>query len=137
MERETPNGDERPVVAGVFYNRLRKEIPLQCDATIQYALLLRGRLEGDVKHADLSVDSPYNTYEHRGLPPGPIANPGRSFAESALWRPNPADYLYFVANDRGGHFFSRHCRNIIVMLRACVALLNEDAARPFLRIPQE
>ncbi len=128
VERETPNGNERPVVAGVFYNRLRKEIPLQCDATIQYALLLRGRPEGDVKHADLSVDSPYNTYEHRGLPPGPIANPGEASLKAAL-APESSDYLYFVANDRGGHFFSKtlqeHNRNVARLRR----MLNDDAAQ--------
>ncbi|HWF39485.1 MAG TPA: endolytic transglycosylase MltG, partial [Candidatus Acidoferrales bacterium] len=128
VERETPNGQERPLVASVFYNRLRKDIPLQCDATIQYALLLKGRAEGDVKHADLSVDSPYNTYQHRGLPPGPIANPGEASLKAAL-APEPSDYLYFVANDHGGHFFSKtlqeHNRNVARLRR----MLNDDAAQ--------
>jgi UPF0755 protein len=128
VERETPSTQERPRVAGVFYNRLRKEIPLQCDATIQYALLLRGRPEGDVKPADLRVDSPYNTYEHRGLPPGPIANPGEAALKAAL-EPEPSEYLYFVANNQGGHFFSKtlqeHNRNVARLRR----LLNDDAAQ--------
>lgn len=126
VERETPNGQERPRVAGVFYNRLRKEIPLQCDATIQYALLLHGRPEGDVKPADLRIDSPYNTYEHRGLPPGPIANPGEAALKAAL-EPEPTDYLYFVANNQGGHFFSKtlqeHNRNVARLRH----LLNDAA----------
>jgi UPF0755 protein len=129
VERETPRPEERPLVAGVFYNRLRKEIPLQCDATIQYALLLKGRPEGDVKHADLKVDSPYNTYEHRGLPPGPIANPGEASLKAAL-APETTDYLYFVANNRGGHFFSKtlqeHNRNVAKLRR----MLNEEGAQP-------
>jgi UPF0755 protein len=128
VERETPRPEERPLVAGVFYNRLRKEIPLQCDATVQYALLLKGRREGDVKHADLNVDSPYNTYAHRGLPPGPIANPGEASLKAAL-APETTDYLYFVANDRGGHFFSKtlqeHNRNVAKLRR----MLNEDAGQ--------
>jgi UPF0755 protein len=115
VERETPVPDERPLVAGVFYNRLRRGVPLQCDPTVQYALLLRGRREGDVKPADLGVDSPYNTYEHAGLPPGPIANPGEASLRAAL-APQATDYLYFVANAQGGHFFSKtlqeHNRNV-------------------------
>jgi peptidoglycan lytic transglycosylase G len=115
VERETPNTDERPLVAGVFYNRLTRGYPLQCDPTVQYAMQMNGETVRDVKPADLRIDSPYNTYEHRGLPPGPIANPGEASLRAAL---NPAntDYLYFVANGQGGHFFSRtlaeHDRNV-------------------------
>lgn len=115
VERETPQKDERTLVAGVFANRLKTGVPLQCDPTVQYALALDGRHERDVKPADLKIDSPYNTYTHRGLPPGPIANPGRSSLEAAL-APAQTNYLYFVANDQGGHFFSRtlaeHNRNV-------------------------
>lgn len=128
VERETPVADERSLVASVFYNRLRRNYPLQCDATIQYALLLKGRPEGDVKPADLQVDSPYNTYEHHGLPPGPIANPGQEALQAAL-APEPTDYLFFVANDRGGHFFSKtleeHNRNVARLRR----LLSEGATQ--------
>ncbi|MGH9686835.1 MAG: endolytic transglycosylase MltG [Candidatus Acidiferrales bacterium] len=106
VERETPNADERPLVAGVFYNRLARGYPLQCDPTVQYAKELDGEQVKDVKPSDLSVDSPYNTYEHRGLPPGPIANPGEASLRAAL-NPAHSDYLYFVANGSGGHFFSR------------------------------
>jgi UPF0755 protein len=115
VERETPQRDERPLVAGVFYNRLKLGDPLQCDPTVQYAIALEGRHEQDVKPADLVIESPYNTYTHRGLPPGPIANPGKASLEAAL-APAQTDYLYFVANDQGGHFFSRtlaeHNRNV-------------------------
>lgn len=106
VERETPNPQERPLVAGVFYNRLRRGDALQCDPTVQYALELAGRPEKKLQAADLRVDSPYNTYEHRGLPPGPIAEAGEASLRATLY-PAPTDYMYFVANDQGGHFFSR------------------------------
>ena len=115
VERETPRPEERPLVAGVFYNRLRLGTPLQCDPTVQYALQLAGRPELNVRPEDLRIDSPYNTYAHKGLPPSPIANPGEASLRAAL-NPAPTDYLYFVANDQGGHFFSKtlaeHNRNV-------------------------
>jgi len=105
IERETPQPRERPIIASVFYNRLSIGLPLQCDPTVQYALDLEGKPVPKISAADLSIPSPYNTYLHRGLPPGPIANPGDASLFAAL---NPArtHYLYFVANDAGGHFFS-------------------------------
>ncbi|HEV2204899.1 MAG TPA: endolytic transglycosylase MltG [Candidatus Acidoferrales bacterium] len=106
VERETPNSDERPLVAGVFYNRLRQGYRLQCDPTVQYALELDGMMEHNLHPADLRINSPYNTYEHRGLPPGPIANPGEAALKAAL-NPAKTDYLYFVANAQGGHYFSK------------------------------
>lgn len=115
VERETPQRNERPLVAGVFYNRLNIGEPLQCDPTVQYALALEGLHEQDVKPVDLAVNSAYNTYTHRGLPPGPIANPGRASLDAAL-HPAQTKYLYFVANGQGGHFFSstlaEHNRNV-------------------------
>ncbi|MFY9689417.1 MAG: endolytic transglycosylase MltG [Candidatus Acidiferrales bacterium] len=127
VERETPDAEERPLVAGVFYNRLRKGVPLQCDPTVQYALALEGHPIKDVKPKDLQVDSPYNTYTHAGLPPGPIANPGEASLRAAL-APATTDYLYFVANDQGGHFFARtlaeHDRNVARLRHR----LNADAA---------
>jgi len=115
VERETPRPEERPLVAGVFYNRLRLGTPLQCDPTVQYALALEGRMTLNVRSEDLRIDSLYNTYTHRGLPPGPIANPGEASLRAAL-HPAETDYLYFVANDQGGHFFSKtlaeHNRNV-------------------------
>ena len=129
VERETANPGERRLVAGVFYNRLRREFPLQCDPTVQYALELAGRFEKNVGPADLRFNSPYNTYEHRGLPPGPIANPGEASLHAAL-APEPTDFMYFVANDQGGHFFSRtlaeHNRNVARYRR----LVDGESASP-------
>jgi peptidoglycan lytic transglycosylase G len=115
VERETPVPAERPIVAGVFSNRLRARHGLQCDPTVVYALELAGKYEGSLTRADLRFDSPYNTYRYRGLPPGPIANPGEESLRAAL-EPAKVDYFYFVANTKGGHFFSRtlaeHNRNV-------------------------
>jgi UPF0755 protein len=115
VERETPSREERPLVAGVFYNRLKRGGPLQCDPTVAYALELQGHSVKIVHAKDLQVDSPYNTYKNPGLPPGPIANPGEASLRAALV-PAVTDYLYFVANDAGGHFFSKtlaeHNRNV-------------------------
>jgi len=129
VERETPKPEERPLVAGVFCNRLRLGYPLQCDPTVQYAMHLAGNPEKNVRAGDLRVDSPYNTYRHRGLPPGPIANPGEGSLRAAL-APAQTDFMYFVANDQGGHFFSRtlaeHNRNVARLRR----LLKGDAPPP-------
>lgn len=126
VERETPETDERPLVAGVFYNRLRLGEPLQCDPTVQYAMELAGHPEKNVHAVDLKINSPYNTYLHRGLPPGPIANPGEASLRAAL-APTTTDYLFFVANDAGGHAFSRtlaeHNRNV-ARLRRLIARDN-------------
>jgi UPF0755 protein len=115
VERETARPTEKPLVASVFYNRLERGSPLQCDPTVQYALVLGGKPVHSVGHADLAVDSPYNTYRHAGLPPGAIANPGELSLRAAV-DPAHTDYLFFVADDEGGHFFSRtlaeHNRNI-------------------------
>ena len=115
VERETPRAEERPHVAGVFENRLRIGQPLQCDPTVVYALTLAGAYSGKLDAGDLHFVSPYNTYQKRGLPPGPIANPGEAALRAAL-DPPPTDDLYFVANTEGGHFFSKtlreHNRNV-------------------------
>jgi UPF0755 protein len=115
VERETPRPEERPHVAGVFENRLRIGQPLQCDPTVVYALTLAGAYSGKLDGGDLHFASPYNTYQNRGLPPGPIANPGEAALRAAL-DPPPTDDLYFVANTEGGHFFSKtleeHNRNV-------------------------
>jgi peptidoglycan lytic transglycosylase G len=109
VERETPRPEERPHVAGVFTNRLRVGQPLQCDPTVAYALTLAGKYSGKLEGADLSFASPYNTYHNRGLPPGPIANPGEASLRAAL-DPSPTEDFYFVANTEGGHFFSKTLR---------------------------
>jgi UPF0755 protein len=96
LERETPIVAERPLVASVFENRLAKDMPLMTDPSVIYAALLDGRYRGTIYASDLAADSPYNTYRHAGLPPGPICNPGATSLRAAM---NPAhtDYLYFVA----------------------------------------
>jgi UPF0755 protein len=96
VERETPIAIERPMVASVFENRLAKGIPLETDPTVIYAALLRGQYRGTIYQSDLQFDSPYNTYRHAGLPPGPICNPGAISLKAAL-HPAKTDYLYFVA----------------------------------------
>jgi len=115
VERETPKPDERPLVAGVFENRLRLRMPLQCDPTVVYALERNGQYNGTLTLNDLRTDSPYNTYANRGLPPGPIGNPGDVALRAAL-APADTKYLYFVANTQGGHFFSatlaEHNKNV-------------------------
>lgn len=115
IEKETAAPEERPVVAAVYHNRLRLRIGLQCDPTVIYALELRGGFNGNLTKADLAIDSPYNTYRYRGLPPGPIAAPGRSSLEAAV-RPAPVDYLYFVSRNDGTHAFAstlaEHNRNV-------------------------
>jgi len=129
VERETPKPGERPVVAGVFTNRLEKNMPLQCDPTVIYALQLDGNYRGTLTSRDLRMDSPYNTYVYKGLPPGPIGNPGEVALEAAL-HPAQTTYLYFVANTQGGHFFSstlaEHNKNVARYHR----LLNGEPADP-------
>jgi len=106
IEKEVGIKEERPKVASVFYNRLRKRIPLACDPTVIYALKQAGRYDGDIRKADLQINSPYNTYVHIGLPPGPIANPGLDSLRAAL-SPANTDFLYFVSRNDGTHEFSR------------------------------
>lgn len=116
VERETPKPEERPLVASVYSNRLTKGMLLQCDPTVIYALEQVGGYKGTLTLKDLRFDSPYNTYLYRGLPPGPIGNPGAASLRAAL-HPAQSDYLYFVANTQGGHFFSttlaEHNQNVV------------------------
>jgi UPF0755 protein len=132
VERETPKPEERPLVAGAFENRLRKRIPLQCDPTVIYALQGAGHYNGTLTGADLHFESPYNTYAHPGLPPGPIGNPGEASLRAAL-EPAQTDYLYFVANTQGGHFFAatlaEHNRNV-TKYRRLLAGLPADPPEP-------
>jgi UPF0755 protein len=102
IEREAVVRDERRLISAVFWNRLRLRMPLQADPTVQYAV---GKERRALSRADLAVDHPYNTYQHVGLPPGPIASPGLSAIEAAL-DPAPVKYLYFVAKDDQHHYFS-------------------------------
>jgi UPF0755 protein len=107
VEREARRPDERPAVASVFSNRLKIGMKLDCDPTTVYAALLEDRYTGVIHRSDLDSTNPYNTYQHRGLPPGPIANPGLSSIQAAL-APADTKYLYFVAkaDGSGGHRFS-------------------------------
>ena len=101
VEKEARLAEERPVIAAVYHNRLRQGMPLQADPTVQYAI---GEHRNRVLYRDLKIDSPYNTYRHRGLPPGPIASPGRASIEAALF-PVTVPYRYFVAHQDGHHEF--------------------------------
>ncbi len=102
IEKETGQADERQLISGVFHNRLRLGMPLQSDPTVLY---LRSEPRRPLTHADLADPSPYNTYVHRGLPPGPIANPGRAALEAAI-DPAATSALYFVSRNDGWHEFS-------------------------------
>ncbi len=107
VEKETANADERPLIASVFENRMRLGMTLDCDPTTIYAALLDNRYRGAIHRSDLANRNSYNTYQHAGLPPGPIANPGLASLRAAL-KPAASDYLYFVARpDGSGHRFSR------------------------------
>jgi UPF0755 protein len=102
VEGETAVDSERSVIAGIYYNRLRKRMRLEADPTVEYIL---GESQRRLHHSDLFRESPYNTYRHPGLPPGPINNPGKAAILAALF-PKKHNYLFFVANGEGGHTFS-------------------------------
>lgn len=116
VEKETALASERPLIASVFMNRLAKGMRLQSDPTIIYGIVGgKGKLGRPLTKADITTPTPYNTYTFKGLPPGPIGNPGRSALEAVLNPPETA-YLYFVANGTGGHAFAatleEHNRNV-------------------------
>ncbi len=105
VEKETGKEDERPVVAAVYRNRFRIGMPMQADPTVVYALERANRYDGNIRRADLDFDSPYNTYRYPGLPPGPIASPGKASLEAAL-APADVKFLYFVSRNDGSHVFA-------------------------------
>jgi UPF0755 protein len=107
VELETARPEERPRIAAVFKNRLRFRMPLQTDPTVIYALKKKGGYDGNIRRVDLSLDSPYNTYRYPGLPPGPIASPGRD-AIRAVLEPAAVRDLYFVSRNDGSHVFSEN-----------------------------
>jgi UPF0755 protein len=109
IEKETSRADERGLISGVFHNRLRIGMKLDCDPTIIYILKEEGCFKDRLRTKDLKLDTPYNTYIYGGLPPGPIANPGKGSLEAALY-PSEVDYLYFVSKNDGSHHFSRSFR---------------------------
>jgi len=116
VERETGLPGERPRVAGVFTNRLKRGIPLQSDPTVIYAVTLgHEKLDRQLTYKDLKQPSAYNTYVIKGLPPTPIASPGKA-SLAAVLHPEENDYIYFVADGTGGHVFARtlkeHARNV-------------------------
>ncbi|MDD2542675.1 MAG: endolytic transglycosylase MltG [Desulfuromonadaceae bacterium] len=117
IEKEAVSPEEKPLISSVFYNRLQLGMPLQSDPTAVYGVRA---FTGKVTKADIQLPSPYNTYLNKGLPPGPIGNPGRD-AISAAMNPAKTDYLYFVARQDGTHQFSRnleeHNRAVVRYLR--------------------
>ena len=106
VELETARPEERPRVAAVFRNRLAKRMLLQTDPTVIYALRKAGKYDGNIRKEDLEIDSPYNTYRYAGLPPGPIASPGRASLQAVV-HPAAVPDLYFVSRNDGSHEFSR------------------------------
>lgn len=116
VEKETGAAEERPLVAAVYRNRMRIRMPMQADPTVIYALQKAGKYTGNLTREHLrELDSPYNTYKYAGLPPGPIAAPGRASLQAAA-KPADVDYLYFVSKNDGTHVFAstleEHNRNV-------------------------
>jgi UPF0755 protein len=115
VEKEARLDEERPVIAGVYSNRLKRGIALYADPTVIFALKQEGRWDGNIRRPDLKLDSPYNTYLYPGLPPGPIASPGLASLQAAA-RPAEVPYLYFVSRNDGSHVFAstlaEHNRNV-------------------------
>ena len=121
VEKETAAPEERPRVASVYYNRLTHKMALDADPSVIYAEQLTGTYQGSLHHADLAMNSPYNTYRFPGLPPGPIANPGKGALEAAM-HPDSTEFLYFVSDGNGHHRFARsleeHNRNVTAYRRS-------------------
>ena len=124
VEKETAVADERPLVAGVYYNRLDENMLLGADPSVIYAALLAGRYRGTIYQSDLQFDSPYNTYKYPGLPPGPIASPGAASLEAAM-HPRKSEFFYFVSDNNGHHRFSRsaaeHAKNVTAYRKAAAS----------------
>ena len=121
VEEEATFKEEMPLIAGVFLKRLQMGMPIQSDTTIQYIL---GSQKKEITFEDLKIESPYNTYLHKGLPPGPIANPSLEAIEAVL-HPVKTDYLYFVADKQGHHHFTRTYEEHLEMIKK----INGEAAQ--------
>jgi UPF0755 protein len=115
IEKETGKAGERPLVSAVYRNRLRIGMGMQADPTVVYALQKAGKYDGNIRKEDLAINSPYNTYKYPGLPPGPIASPGKASLDAAV-HPADAPFLYFVSKNDGSHVFAKtldeHNRNV-------------------------
>ncbi|MGE5314444.1 MAG: endolytic transglycosylase MltG [Acidobacteriota bacterium] len=129
VEGEAVKAEERPIIAGLYYNRLKKKMRLEADPTIQYAIPDGPRR---LSYEDLKTESPYNTYRKAGLPPGPINNPGRASILAALY-PAKHQYLFFVADGNGGHVFARtydeHMNNVRAYRRHRAEQTGDRASR--------
>jgi len=122
VESETPLNREKNIVARVYLNRLKKKMRLQADPTVQYAL---GGAARRLYYKDLAADSPYNTYRHTGLPPGPICNPGTASILAVL-KPAENNFLYFVATGKGGHYFAESLAEHNANIKKYKSALNES-----------
>ena len=135
VEKESAVPEEGRVIASVYVNRLKRGMRLQADPTVIYALKRDKKWSGTLHRADYNYDSPYNTYLYDGLPPGPICNPGLKALKAAV-TPAKSDYLYFVADDSGGHTFSRtfdehlHAIATVRRLRAQAEIKSEEETHP-------
>jgi UPF0755 protein len=130
VEKETGVAEERPMVAAVFINRLKKKMRLQSDPTIIYGLVGgKGKLDHPITRTELDQSTPYNTYQIDALPPGPIANPGKAAIEAVL-TPAKNDFIYFVANGTGGHAFATTLEEHNANVKKWRALNNEPEATP-------
>jgi peptidoglycan lytic transglycosylase G len=127
VEKETAGAEERPMVAGVYLNRLEKGMALDADPSVIYAALLAGTYQGTISRSDLQAQSPYNTYRNPGLPPGPIANPGKASLQAAM-NPTRNEFFYFVSDNNGHHRFARtldeHSHNV-ALYRHALATANQ------------
>jgi UPF0755 protein len=129
IEKEVSQDSERPLVAGVFINRLSQGMPLATDPSVIYAALLENRYRGTIYASDLESQSAYNTYRHTGLPPGPICNPGLAALKAAI-SPARTDYLYFVADAQGHSRFSATLKEHAEQVQAFRKATGEPIAPP-------
>jgi UPF0755 protein len=135
VEKEVAQSSERPLVAGVFENRLARNIPLATDPSVIYAALIEGRYRGAIYASDLQAESPYNTYRQAGLPPGPICNPGLASLKAAL-SPTKTDFLYFVADAQGHSRFSATLKEHAQQVQAYRRAVGRPIPEPPYRAPR-